>query len=119
MDLARLNKLKDLNELLVLQYDYIFNYIGKAPDKKHESDQVDNVGDVLFLTYDMNGDGVMDRSEFEIFYNEIMVTLGIDSQKQNIDNVFKMLDGDNKGNIEKKRFSDWWKYSFGNVKLPQ
>ena len=54
----------------------------------------------LFLTYDTNGDGVMDKDEFSIFYTDMLKEFGIPPpSEEDIETAIKVLDKDKNNEV--------------------
>lgn len=63
----------------------------------------------LFLTYDTDGNGVMDRTEFTSFYFETLMTFtDRKPTDEDIDLALNILDKDKNGEISFDEFRDWW-----------
>lgn len=60
----------------------------------------------------------MDRPEFEVFYQEILLSLELGSvSADDVDATFKLLDTEKTGEISQKTFTNWWLTSYGDAKL--
>jgi len=64
----------------------------------------------LFVTFDADQNGSLDRDEFKIFYKEFLLSLGGKSPgKKKTEKAWKEVDNDGDGLISWNEFCSWWR----------
>ena len=58
-----------------------------------------------FMRHDENGDGYLQQEEFE----SLMLSLGVELDRDELDAIFFQIDVDNDKNIVYDEFRSWWK----------
>jgi len=116
-NIGALNRLGVVISTIMTQYDYIFKFQGKEVSSSNHNRLKKSVGDELadeaarlFITYDTNGDGTMDRDEFSVFYRDIVKQQGDkEPTEEEIDATIAILDEDKNNVIDLDEFTTWWR----------
>lgn len=96
---------------LIEQFDYIFKIDPKfiRQNTVGQKEQIAMEGRRLFLTYDFNGDGHMDKVEFTFFYSDMMASMNLPLPTEaDIDDTIAILDKDKNNEISYEEFAEWW-----------
>lgn len=113
--MEHMGKIQGIVTMLVQQFDYIFKFeesqatraqpIGMSKELRRANTRKAE-GGRLFMTYDTNGDGVMDREEFAVFYREALMDHA--ASDADVDAALRVLDRDGNNLVSFEEFTTWW-----------
>eukprot|EP00574_Skeletonema_japonicum_P002660 CAMPEP_0201728528 /NCGR_PEP_ID=MMETSP0593-20130828/16222_1 /ASSEMBLY_ACC=CAM_ASM_000672 /TAXON_ID=267983 /ORGANISM="Skeletonema japonicum, Strain CCMP2506" /LENGTH=97 /DNA_ID=CAMNT_0048220661 /DNA_START=479 /DNA_END=772 /DNA_ORIENTATION=+ len=66
-----------------------------------------------FMSHDENGDGYLQQEEFE----SLMLSLGIELDRDELDAIFFQIDVDNDKNIVYDEFRSWWRQTTSETRV--
>jgi Ca2+-binding EF-hand superfamily protein len=66
-----------------------------------------------FMRHDENGDGYLQQEEFD----SLMLSLGMELNRDELDAIFFQIDVDNDKNIVYDEFRSWWKQTTSEARV--
>eukprot|EP01102_Stenamoeba_stenopodia_P017442 TRINITY_DN6246_c0_g1_i1.p1 TRINITY_DN6246_c0_g1~~TRINITY_DN6246_c0_g1_i1.p1 ORF type:complete len:472 (-),score=66.86 TRINITY_DN6246_c0_g1_i1:13-1398(-) len=114
MDMSSFDKIGSVVTLMIEQFSFMFKDV--EPVRKRAIARADAIlsvtldeGRRMFRTYDLSGNGFLDRAEFASFYCDFVHRGKGKVSDEEIDSCMTRLDKNGDGQISSQEFLQWWK----------